>query len=163
MSRRAKILLWLIVVLATAILIPVIRHYQLRAATEAYIAKLKAEGEPMDLAQVVPPPVPLEKNSADIFRQAAALIDDDKSLLATNYGTAMMKGIAPGKAMVCWRQLDARDYDATNSWQDLTAAVAQNEKSFALLRQIIAKPDFDFQVHYERGFDDPGFFKGDFL
>jgi hypothetical protein len=34
------------------ILIPVIRHYQLRFAVASYMAELKAKGEPMDLAQV---------------------------------------------------------------------------------------------------------------
>ena len=67
MSRRRKILITLGIMLGVAILVPVIRHYQLRAATEAYIAQLKAQGEPMDLAQVIPPPVPPEQNGAIPF------------------------------------------------------------------------------------------------
>jgi len=58
MNRRRKILIAVVAALAVAVLIPVVRHYQLRFATEAYIAQLKAEGEPMDLAQVLPPTVP---------------------------------------------------------------------------------------------------------
>lgn len=141
------------VALAAAILIPVIHHYQLRAAVNAYIAELKAKGEPMELAQVLPPPVLPEQNSADTFRRAAALFEADQSLLVTNSCSAM-KMVAPGKAMICWQQSDARGYDATNSWEEVTAAVALNEKSFALLQQIIEKPDFDFQIKYERGFAD---------
>jgi len=39
MSRRAKILIAFGKVLIVAILIPVIHHYRLRAATEAYICE----------------------------------------------------------------------------------------------------------------------------
>jgi hypothetical protein len=53
MSLRRKLLITAGIVLGVAILIPVIHHYQLRAATEAYIAQLKAQGEPMELSQVL--------------------------------------------------------------------------------------------------------------
>jgi ISXO2-like transposase domain len=71
MSRFRKTLIAVACALGVVFLIAVVRHYQLRWATEAYIAQLKAQGEPMDLAQVVPPPVPPEQNSADALRQAA--------------------------------------------------------------------------------------------
>jgi hypothetical protein len=152
MSHRRKILIVVVVVLGATILIPVIHHYQLRAATEAYIAKLKANGEPMELAQVIPPPVPPEQNSAGVFRSAASLIDTDQSLSYTNYAYGM-EMVAPGKAMIRWQQPDNRDYDGTNSWEDVASAVAQNSKSFELLHQIIEKPNFDFQIKYEQGID----------
>ena len=66
MSRRLKILIAVGIVLGLAILVPVIHHYQLRAARK-YIAELKAQGEPMELAQVIPPPVPPDKNGALLF------------------------------------------------------------------------------------------------
>ncbi len=150
MNRRRKILLTAGIILALAVLIPVIHHYQLRAATDAYIAELKAKGEPMELAQVIPPPVPPEQNSADTFREAVSLINADKSLLATNYAYGM-RMVAPGRAMVQWQQPDVRDSDATNSWENVAAAVAQNSKTLALLQQIIEKPAFDFQIKYDRG------------
>jgi hypothetical protein len=148
MSRCRKILIVIGVVFAVTILIPFIRHYQLRFAVEAYIAQLKAKGEPIELAQVIPPPVPPEQNSADTFRNAAALIDADKSLLETNYPYGM-KMVALGKAMIRWQQPDIRDSNATNSWQEATTAVAQNAQAIALLQQIIEKPSFDFKIEYE--------------
>jgi len=54
MSRRRKILIVAGIVLGVAILVPVIRHYQLRFAVANYVAELKAKGEPMELAQVIP-------------------------------------------------------------------------------------------------------------
>ena len=157
MSRRGKILLIVGVALVAAIFIPVIHHYQLRSATEAYIAQLKAQGEPMELAQVIPPPVPPEQNSADTFRKAAALLDEDQGFLGTNYGVDCMRMVAPGKAMICSRQPEVYNYDATNSWEVVTTAVAQNKETFALLQQTIAKPDFDFQINYEQGVADLNF------
>jgi len=44
MSRRKKILIVAGTVLGAAILIPVIRHYQLRFAVANYVAELKAKG-----------------------------------------------------------------------------------------------------------------------
>ena len=54
MKTRWKILIVAGLVFSPAILIPVTRHYQLRFAVESYIAELKARGEPMELAQVIP-------------------------------------------------------------------------------------------------------------
>lgn len=138
--------------LALAILIPIVHHYQLRAATNSYLAELKAKGEPMDLTQVLPPPVPPDENSADTFRKAAALFKGDHSLLSSNTYVCM-KMVAPGKAMVCSQQPAATDYDVTNSWEEVTAAVAENAASFRLLRTFIENPQFDFGINYSQGFD----------
>src|ERR1700690_1596197 len=98
MRRRRKILIIAGIVLGVAILIPVIRHYQLRFAVESYIAQLKAKGEPMELAQVIPPPVPPEQNSAPLFWKAMALFTTNNNVLATNW-LVPMHGIAPQKAI----------------------------------------------------------------
>ena len=110
----------------------------------------------MELAQVIPPPTPPEKNGADIFRKAAALIDADDSLSYSNYVYGM-EMVAPGKAMVRWRQSDVRDSEGTNSWESVEEAVSQNAQSFALLHQIIAKPEFDFRINYDQGVADLNF------
>ena len=47
-ARKALIIGGTLVLIA--VLVPIIHHYQLRAATNAYIADLKAKGEPMDVA-----------------------------------------------------------------------------------------------------------------
>ena len=68
-----------------------------------------------------------------------------------------MEMVAPGKAMVRWRQPDVRDSEGTNSWESVEEAVSQNAQSFALLQQIIAKPEFDFQINYNQGVADLNF------
>lgn len=151
MKRRWKILIGLAAVLAVVCLIAVARHYQLRWATEAYIAQLKAQGEPMDLAQVVPPPVPPEQNSADTMRHAADLIEKNEySWISNDVGGMMM--VAPGKAMTVWQQPDVRNPTITNSWKNIGGVLDQDKEILKLLGQVIAKPDFDFQINYYAGF-----------
>jgi hypothetical protein len=166
MSRRRKVLIVFVVVVVLATLMSVIRHYQLRFTVEAYVAELKAKGEPMELAQVIPPPVPSEQNGADIFRNAdTAFIGSfraDENPLETNYVYGM-EMVAPGKAMIRWQQPDIRDIDGTNSWENVTAVVVQNAKAFALLQQIIEKPAFDFKIKYGTGVADLDFINLDFV
>ena len=139
MSRRRKILIAVGIVLGVAILVPVIRHYQLRAATEAYLAQLKAQSEPMDLAQVLPPPVPAEQNGAPLITNALAQIDTDQiytnSLIFKNDPLGMSRSIEPGKKIVGWRQPFIHDlegygggYYPTNTWEDLGAQLAERQK-----------------------------------
>lgn len=136
-----------------AVLIPIIHHYQLRSAANACITELKAKGEPMDLAQVVPPPVPPDQNSTDTLRRAVVLFSSDLSLLSHPPLYDCMKFIAPGKAMAFPDHPTAVILKTTNSWEEVAAAVAQNKEAFDLLAQIIDKPAFDFQIPYQNGGD----------
>ena len=140
------------VALAAAALIPVIHHYQLRAAVNAYIAELKARGEPMDLAQVIPPPVPPEQNSAAIFLKATSLLDTNWNVLGSNPPPAM-RMVMLGKAMICYQQPDIRGYDATNPWEDIEAALAKENEGLNLLYQIADHPTLDFNLNYHDGID----------
>lgn len=143
-----------LVTLLVVILISIVRHYWLRAETNAYIAQLKAGGEPLDLTQVIPPSLPPEQNSADVFLQAVALENaNERGWWSTN-AVSSMTMVAPGKAMICWQQPDNRSPVSTNSWQEIAAATARDEKANALLQQIITKPDFDFQINYRGGLQD---------
>ena len=153
MNFRSKTFIVAGAVFGVAILIPVIHHYQLRFAEASYIAKLKAQGEPMELAQVLPPSVPPEQNSASNFLKAVALFEADKSLLSTNEISGM-KMVAPGKATTRYNLANAEGGMATNSWEEVAAAVRLNSNAFNLLQQMIVHPDLDFQFHYERGFGD---------
>jgi hypothetical protein len=154
MSRRRKILIVLGIVLGVAILVPVIRHYQLRAATEAYIAQLKAQGEPMELAQVIPPPVPPEQNSAPLITNALSQID-----LESNYTNAIcfnnppydMSRTIPGKKMMGWQQPVIHDPDGnwpTNTWDELGAQLAERQNDLNDFRALIKRPTFDFNYNY---------------
>jgi len=152
MSRRWKILIVFVVALVAAVLISIIHHYQLRAATEAYIAQLKAEGEPMELAEVIPPRLPPEKNSVPQLLVATSLFATNENVLTTNWPIGM-RGVAPGKAQVLWRQNSIRDWGMTNSWEDLTLALEADKEAFKGLLAITNSSAFDFDLKYEERFE----------
>ena len=150
---------------AAAILIAVAHHYQLKAAEDRYRAELQTRGEPMDLAQALPPGVPPEENSAGQFLEACALMEKSDTFLSTNPISGKMS-VAPGKAMVVATQPDVREtgeFGSTNSWAEAQAAVDQNGKCLELLRGVIDKPKLDFSIPYAKGFLDEGFFTNEHL
>jgi hypothetical protein len=155
MSRRRKSLIVAGLVLGVAILIPVIRHYQLRAATEAYIAQLKAQGEPMELAQVIPPPVPPEQNSAPLITNVLAQLEELKnytnSMILKNPPFAMSKTI-PGKEIISWQQPLIHNSDGrwpTNTWEDLGSELDGWKSELTELRSLIDRPVLDFNLNYD--------------
>ncbi len=152
MKTSRTILIIVSAVLAVAILVPVIRHYQLRFAVASYLAELKAKSEPMDLAQVIPPSVPPGKNSAPLFWKAVTLFTTNNDVLATNW-LVTLRGISPGKAIVSWTQPEIRYEDWSNSWDQLQEALARNSEAFKLLNQITNNAVFDFNLQYERRFE----------
>ncbi len=152
MSRSRKVLVALGIVLVAAILIPIIHHYQLRAAVNDYIVELKAKGEPMELSQVIPPPVPPEQNSASNFLKATSLLDTHWNVLGSN-PPPVMRMVAPGKAMIGPAQIEIRDGKVTNSWQDVASTLAQESEALNLLCQINSGSALDFGLVYSNGVD----------
>ncbi len=150
MGRRRYISWGFRIALGVLILIPVIYHYQLRIATARYLAQLKAQGEPLDLAQLIPPALSPENNSAGTLLQAVALFDPVEDWRETNHAYGMMM-VAPGKAVVCWQQSEIRDEDGTDSWNNVMVSMTHNEPAFQLLQKIINKPAFDFNAKYDLG------------
>lgn len=152
MSRCRKILIVVGIIFGVAILIPVIRHYQLRFAVESYIAELKAKGEPMELAQVIPPRIPPARNSAPQFLAAVNLFATNNNILTTNWPVGM-RGVAPGKAQIFWQQESIRDFGITNSWEDLVRALEADKGAFNRLADITNSSAFDFELQYEQRFE----------
>jgi hypothetical protein len=154
MNRR-KILIVIGAALAAALLlllVSVVHHYQLRFAVEKYISELKAKGEPMELAEVIPPRLPPDKNSASQFLIAASFFATNENVLTTNWPIGM-RGVTPGKAQVLWQQNFIRDSGLTNSWEDLSLALEANKGAFNRLFAITNSSRFDFGLQYEQRFE----------
>ena len=152
MKLRWKMLIGLSGSLILAILLSVVHHYELRSAVEKYISSLRAKGEPMDLAQVIPPSVPPEKNSAPLFWKAVALFTTNGDMLATNQW-ANLHGVAPGKAIDYQAQPILRFEDGSNTWDQLQEAMRRNGEAFKLLAQITNGAIFDFNLQYAQRFE----------
>jgi|SRR5665213_71215 len=153
MSRRKKILIVAGIVLGVAILIPVIRHYQLRFAVANYVAELKAKGEPMDLAQVIPPPVPPEQNGVPFIQNALTNLPRS-SVVWTNPPKAMQM-ILPGKAEIGWQRSNIIELrglgipDDTNTWEDLGWELAAAKSDFDNFQSLTNHPVLDFNLDYQ--------------
>lgn len=152
MKLRGKILLLGVTVLVAAVLVPMFYHYQLKAAVNSFRAELKAKGEPMELAEVIPARVPPDKNSAAQFLAATSLFATNESVLTTNWPIGM-RSVAPGKAQVLWQQNFIRDFGMSNSWEDLALALEANKEAFNRLAAITNSSVFDFGLKYEQRFE----------
>jgi len=151
MKLRWKILAGLAVVAGITLLAAVVHHFQLKTAVERYKAELRAKGEPMELAQVIPPPVPPEQNSAALFLKAVSLFNTN-DILIDNPPPAM-HGVAYGKAMVGWEQPEIRSPEGTNSWEEVKAALNRSSEAFNLLFRITNSAQFDFNLDYDQHFE----------
>ncbi len=152
MNRRAKIIIGIGAAFVVVILISVIHHYQLRAEVNAYIAQLKAKGELLDLAQVIPPPVPPDQNGAPLLLKAALTVNSNWNEL-TLIPPPMMQIVAPGKAMIGWQQPDIRNWGLTNSWDNLQKVLEKDKEALNGVRQITDRPQIDFNLNYTDGLD----------
>ncbi|HXI69068.1 MAG TPA: hypothetical protein VNN22_01795 [Verrucomicrobiae bacterium] len=147
MNARWKIFITVAVflVLMTCVWLMTIR-IQPANEVEAYKKSLREKGEKLELSEVLPPPVPAASNSVNAVEDAFRLIGTSLENLPD-----AMKMVAPGRAMVGWRQPDARGYDFTNSWDDFAAEVAANNPAIELLHQVLERPRLDFQLDYKKG------------
>ena len=150
MKTRWKILIGLAAVLVIVVLGAVAHHFQLKAAVNRYRAELKAKGEPVELVEVIPPPVPSNENWVQLFTNAILLLNTNNSVLSSNE-PSMMRMVAPGKAMVGWQQPDVRQYGATNSWAEINAAIKEEQSALDLLHTLPFQPIFDFKLNYADG------------
>jgi hypothetical protein len=162
MSRTRKILIVVGIIFSVAILLPVFRHYQLRFAVKAYIAELKAKGEPMELAQVIPLRVPPEQNGVPfIFNSLTNLEARYQSIAQTNPPTAMCE-VLPGKAIVRWQQPAIIGFNEntwpltnnlmTNTWEDLENELANVKDDLDRFQSLTNHPVLDFDLDYGKGY-----------
>lgn len=152
MNRNTYILMFVCIIFAVSVFLPVFRHYQLRFAVEAFITKLKDKGEPMELAQVIPTPVPPEQNSAALFLKAASLLYTNHNVLSSNPPTAM-RMVAPGKAMIGWKQATISSSDGTNTWEEVNQSLAHDSEAIMLLDRITNGAMLDFNLQYNQRFE----------
>jgi hypothetical protein len=142
-------------VLGLAILLAFIHHWRLRAAVAAAVADFKARGEPMELAQVLPPPVPPDQNAASSITNALSNIYVESVL--TNFmilnPPASMDRAIPGKTMIGWRQPVIHDPEGdwpntTNTWDELGRQLNARQGDLSDFRKLVGKTTVDFGYDY---------------
>jgi hypothetical protein len=149
-SKRNFIIIAALLVIALAIAIASI-PYRARRAVEKYQAQLLAAGERLNMEQLWPVPPPLESNGAPLFRQVMFNWTRGTNILDKNAPVAM-RMVAPGKAAVSWAQPDVHYSDATNTWEEVEAALSRFDLCLDELRFAAQRPVFDFCLDYRQGY-----------
>jgi hypothetical protein len=126
-------------------------HVQSSNEVDAYKRQLLARGEKLAISEVLPSAVPAAQNGVDSLRSAfgAYLIETDEW---TNRPPAM-RMIASGKAIVGSFQTDVREYDFTNTWENVLIAATLDAPVREFLVQAASYPVLDFQLDYSKGED----------
>ena len=147
MKLRWKILIALgILLVLVAASLTLTMHVQPKNELEAYKKMLRAKGEKLELAEVLPPPAAPADNSVQAVENAFKRFGTNNENILN-----AMKMVAPGKAMVGWRQPDARGNDFTNSWAEFGAAVELDRPAIELLHQVLDRPKLDFNLDHNKG------------
>ena len=117
---------------------------------EAYKKSLIAQGEKLDISELLPPPVSPEQNGADLVNQALGMLTTEDFEYSNLIAAARL--IAPGKAIVCFEQPDVRDWNSINSWSNEMAVVEDDRPMTELLRQAANYPAIEFNLDYKDPF-----------
>ncbi len=142
-------------VVVVAVLIGV-EHFRGHRAWEKWLQEKRKGGEPITLAEILPPPVPSEKNAAPALMTAAERIN---SKLFDQPRPEAAKLIAPDKAAVStkmsqWphreKQAEPRDV-----WPEFAAMVAESEPALKLIYEAMERDQLDFALNYNMGSDIP--------
>ena len=146
--RKAAIVLG--VLLVAFVVLMWVAHLRSKGPVEAYKEQLRAAGEKLTIDALIPPHVPTEQNSVEIFRQAVGPLRAWPSFLDTNPPPAM-RMVAPGKAAIGWTLPDIRSGDVTNMWEDADVDLGLRYESLKLLQEIIEHPVINFEFDYHLG------------
>src|SRR5947208_4665291 len=97
---RRKILLELALFLALLVLLPVVTHFRKKAAVEGYKMQLRAQGEKLTVAELIPPTLTNGPNGAAALLSAASRLPPRD----WRYMVSRMQPLAPTRARVAWAQ-----------------------------------------------------------
>lgn len=148
MLRRRVIVVAVLMVLVGLIAWPIVAHYRLKNAVARYARQLAAQGETLSVPELAPPLPPSEQNGAPAMLAALALLPPP------NFSNRppMMRHVAPGRALVAWREDPLPTADTTNVWPGLRNEVERRRATLARLRAALSKPALVVDVNYLQGF-----------
>lgn len=150
MKLRWKIVLALIIALPLlASLWTASLHIGATKEVDAYKKSLRAQGEELEITNLLPPSIPPDQNGLTAFNEATSLITPD-GVDWTNLVSGMHM-IAPGKAMPCFAQPFIYDSTFTNSWSNVLAVAEENRPAVELFEQAATFPRMDFHIDYTQG------------
>jgi hypothetical protein len=146
--RRRFLTLFLLVLLALVLLLPLLLGCYHRMALERYKATLRATGHLKTLTEARP------RSPADVVNGGPALTNLAQRLLSlpSAMQPGMAKGLSAGTRRVNWAQPELPSEEQTNLWPDLRVFLGTNAANIADLRSALEAPMLEFAVRYEDGF-----------
>jgi len=144
MKLRTKILAVLIVV-AALVLLMVFRQGSSKRAVESYKQQLRAQGEKLLVAELLPTPPPESLDGAQTFLGAMSLSHQPSNIPPT------MKLIRPGRAMVAWQQEILPEDKISNIWPGLSLELKANRDTLSSLQSALNVPVLYFNLDYSQG------------
>lgn len=125
-----------------------IAHWRAKAGAEKYKAQLRAQGEKLSIAELIPVPPASGSNGVQVVINAAARL----SGLDSKVQPTVMKMVQPGRARVTWMQPVLPTDQSSNIWPELQSELEAHKSTFAELREGLAKPLLHFPLNYQQGF-----------
>ncbi len=125
-------------------------YWQPRRAVAKYKQQLLSRGEHLTIAELIPPFIPAESNSASLFQGVFPIWPKAGKLIDTNPPPAM-RLIGPGKAMVGASQPSLLG-EGSNTWEEVESFLASKADDLDSLTSILERPHLDFQLNYRMGF-----------
>jgi hypothetical protein len=129
---KSLLALPLLAVLGTGALY--VTHLRAKARLAAFKRTLVAQGVVLDIAKLIPP-APAGTNRIAELRSAAMGLQESPGL------PTLMRGVAPGRARVSWRQEKLMSHQANDCWPDTLQFVADNAAAISNL--VLALEDSD--------------------
>ena len=150
-TRRRRWLLACLAGLALVTLVLAIEHYRGAANLRAWREAMRARGEPLTLAELLPPPregqTPLSLSAL-----VRLLRLDDFQPFAGAFSGVELPYLAPGQARSVWAEPDTEHtLWGTNTWKQLEEVVAQVSEPLGALREQLANRNWTLSVDYSRG------------
>jgi hypothetical protein len=145
---RRKRIIWSAGIAAVVVLVPVIAHYRAKAAAEKFKAQLRAQGEMLSIAELIPMPPLSGPNGATAFLDALSRL----TTFDYEIQPGVMKMVQPGRARIVWQQATLPTEKSENIWPVLRAHLETNRVSLEDLREAIGQPLLQFRVNYHQTF-----------
>jgi hypothetical protein len=154
MSWLRKILLSLAVVTGLILFAYVISHFQKKAVLEAYKRQLKAQGEKLTIAELIPP---LPTNAPNAAGALLTIADQFTGTnirpwfyLDSNYFSLAIT-VSPGHARVDWQREILPTEKSTNAWPGLIKEFQDRKEILSQARIELASPVLFYQPNYQLG------------
>lgn len=143
MKIRIGVAIGIAVAIGLMALIPVMAHYQAKRSVANYRKQLQAQGEKLTIEELTPH-IAAAKGGSPVSLESA--------LPSPFYFLPTMRNVAPGRALVAWKETNSRTEDSTNTWFEASRQIHEYEPDLASLRAALKCPVASFDLDYSHGF-----------